>query len=259
MRSRNFRQIGFMTMAVLAMVLLAGCKHNIHTPTVNPPPPPPPPPPVAATATISVNPTSIERGQSATLTWSTTDATSVSIDNGVGTVQNSGSQSIRPTQSTTYRITATGAPGTAPASASARITVTNPPDAPRPTPPPTRNPSEEELFASEVKTIYFDYNGYDVRADQQSTLQGNVNFFRQHPNVKVVIEGHCDERGSAEYNLGLGDKRANSLKEAMIAAGISADRIRTLSYGKERPVCTDANPDEACYQKNRRGQFVMDR
>jgi peptidoglycan-associated lipoprotein len=72
-----------------------------------------------------------------------------------------------------------------------------------------------------------------------------------------VIEGHCDERGSEEYNLGLGDRRANALKEALGALGINGDRIRTLSYGKERPVCTDANED--CWQRNRRGQFVLDR
>jgi peptidoglycan-associated lipoprotein len=209
----------------------------------------------APTATLSANPTSIERGQSATLSWSTTNATDVAIE-GIGPVQPSGSQSVRPNQSTTYRLSAKGAGGST--DASARITVTNPPPAPvATTPPPVRNPSEEELFGSEVKTIYFDYDQYEVRADQQASMTGNGNFLKAHPGVKVVIEGHCDERGSAEYNLALGDKRANALKEALVGMGVPSDRIRTLSYGKERPVCTES--DEACWQKNRRGQFVMDR
>lgn len=208
----------------------------------------------APAATLSVNPTSIERGQSATLSWTSSNATDVAIE-GIGPVQPSGSQSIRPTQSTTYRLTAKGAGGAT--DASARITVTNPPPPPAPPPAQTRNPSEEEMFNTEVKTIYFDYDKYDVRADQTAAMQGNANFLRAHPGVKVVIEGHCDERGSAEYNLALGDKRANTLKESLVGMGIPADRIRTLSYGKERPVCTES--DDACFQKNRRGQFVLDR
>jgi peptidoglycan-associated lipoprotein len=241
-------------MVLLALATMAGCKKNIVTPPIAPPPPPPAVATPAPTATLSANPTSIERGQSATLSWSTTNATDVTIE-GVGPVQPSGSQSVRPTQSTTYRLSAKGAGGST--DASARITVTNPPPAPVTTPQQARNPSEEELFASEVKTIYFDYDSYEVRADQQGAMQGNGNFLRAHPGLKLVIEGHCDERGSAEYNLALGDKRANALKEALVGMGIPADRIRTLSYGKERPACTES--DEACWQKNRRGQFVMDR
>jgi peptidoglycan-associated lipoprotein len=239
----------------MVFVFASGCKKK---PPVTPAPPPPAAPvtqaaPNKPTAKLSVDPPSIERGQSATLQWSTTDATSVTID-GIGNVAVSGSQQVHPAQSTTYRLSATGPGGTE--SATARVTVTNPPPAP-PAVQQTRGPSEEELFAQEVKTIYFDYDKYDVREDQKAVLQGNANFLRAHPNTKLVIEGHCDERGSEEYNLGLGDRRANSLKEALGALGINGDRIRTLSYGKERPVCTDANED--CWQKNRRGQFVLDR
>ncbi len=254
MRNRYPRLFGTCLLAVMALVFAAGCKKK---PAPAPPPPPPPAPQAATakpTAKLSVNPTSIERGQSATLEWSTTDATSVNIE-GVGSVATSGSQSVRPTQSTTYRLTATGPGGSE--TATARVTVTNPPPTQTTTVQPPRNPSEEELFAQEVKTIYFDYDKYDVRDDQKGVLQGNANFLRAHPGMKLVIEGHCDERGSEEYNLGLGDRRAASLKEALSAMGINGDRIRTLSYGKERPVCTDSNED--CWQKNRRGQFVLDR
>jgi peptidoglycan-associated lipoprotein len=254
MRNRYPRLFGMCLLGLFVFVFASGCKKK---PAPTPPPPPPAPAPQAApakpTAKLSVNPPSIERGQSATLEWSTTDATSVTID-GIGNVAVSGSQSVRPAQSTTYRLTATGPGGTE--SATARVTVTNPPPPP-PVAPATRSVSDEELFAQEVKTIYFDYDKYEVRDDQKAVLQGNANFLRAHPSLKLVIEGHCDERGSEEYNLGLGDRRSNSLKEALGALGINGDRIRTLSYGKERPVCTDANED--CWQKNRRGQFVLDR
>ena len=78
--------------------------------------------------------------------------------------------------------------------------------------------------------------------------------FAQDPSFSVVVEGHCDERGSAEYNLGLGDRRGTSAKDFLVQLGVPADRIRTISYGKERPVCTDA--DEACYQRNRRAHLA---
>jgi peptidoglycan-associated lipoprotein len=255
MRNSYPRLFGTCLLALMAFVFAAGCKKK----PAQPPPPPPPPAetthaaPSKPTASLSVNPPSIERGQSATLEWSTSNATSVTIDT-LGNVAVSGSQSVRPTQSTTYRLTATGPGGTE--SATARVTVTNPPPEP-PHVTQQRGPTEDELFAQEVKTIYFDYDKYDVRDDQKSILQGNANFLRAHAGMKLVIEGHCDERGSEEYNLGLGDRRANAIKEALGALGINGDRIRTLSYGKEHPVCTDSNED--CWQKNRRGQFVLDR
>jgi peptidoglycan-associated lipoprotein len=247
MRLRNLQILGLVLLLVLTVGV--GCKKKA------PPPPPPPPPapapaPPAPTATISVNPTSIERGQSATVEWSTRDTTEVTITE-LGTVPASGSRSVRPTQSTTYRLDAKGPGGST--SASARITVTAPPPPPPPEKPKPREPSERELFDQQVRTIYFDYDKYDVRDDQQATLQGNITFFKAHPNVRFIIEGHCDERGSAEYNLGLGDRRANTVKEAMVAAGIAADRIRTISYGKEKPLCMEQ--DESCWSRNRRGEF----
>ncbi len=233
-----------LVVALGAVMMLGACKKKAA-----PPPPPPPPPAASPTASISVDPNSIQKGQSATLSWQTTNATDVSID-GVGAVQPSGSQQVSPTDSTTYHLTAKGAGGTT--DATTRITVTQPPPPPR-----AATTSDEELFAQSVKDVYFDYDKSDIRGDQQSSVQADVAFLNQHGNVNVLIEGHCDERGSTEYNLALGDSRANSVKNALTAGGVNASRIKTISYGKEKPFCTESN--EACWQQNRRGHFVYQR
>jgi peptidoglycan-associated lipoprotein len=232
-----------LTITLGAVMMLGSCAKKAAPPT---PPPPPPPAPAAPTASISTTPNSIQAGESASLTWQTTNATDVSID-GIGAVQANGSQSISPTNSTTYHLTAKGPGGTE--EASARITVTAPPPPP---PPPTV--SDQALFSQNVKDVYFDYDKSDIRADQQGSLQADVQFLNAHPNVNFTIEGHCDERGSTEYNIALGDKRANAVKNALVAAGVNASRIKTISYGKEKPFCSESN--EACWQQNRRGHFV---
>jgi peptidoglycan-associated lipoprotein len=232
-----------LTVALGALMMFSACGKK-KAPA---PPPPPPPAPAAPTASISVNPNTIQPGQSASLTWQTTNATDVSID-GIGAVQANGSQSISPTDSTTYHLTAKGAGGTQ--EASARVTVTPPP--PPPTPPPSA--SDQELFSQNVKDVYFDYDKADIRGDQQGSIQADVTFLNAHPNVNFTVEGHCDERGSTEYNIALGDKRATAVKSALVAAGVNASRIKTISYGKEKPFCSESN--EACWQQNRRGHFV---
>jgi peptidoglycan-associated lipoprotein len=235
---------GFLlTVSLGALMTLGAC----HKKTAPAPPPPPPPPPAAPTASISVNPNSIQAGQSASLSWQTSNATDVSID-GIGAVQANGSQSVSPTDSTTYHLIAKGAGGSQ--EASARITVAA---APAPPPPPP-SVTDQDLFSQNVKDVYFDYDKSDVRGDQQASLQADVQFLSQHPNVNFTIEGHCDERGSTEYNIALGDKRATAVKNALVAAGVNASRIKTISYGKEKPFCTESN--EACWQQNRRGHFV---
>ena len=225
-----------------ALLMLGACKKKAA-----PPPPPPPPPPPAPTASISVSPSTIQGGQSASLTWQTSNATDVSID-GIGAVQPNGSQSVSPSDSTTYHLTAKGAGGTQ--EATARLTVSAPP----PPPPPPPSVSEEDLFNQNIKDVYFDYDKSDIRGDQQSSIQANSQFLGQHSNINVTIEGHCDERGSTEYNLALGDRRASAVKDALVAGGVNASRIKTISYGKEKPFCTESN--EACWQQNRRGHFV---
>jgi peptidoglycan-associated lipoprotein len=235
----------FLLIAVLGVLLMLGaCKKKAA-----PPPPPPPPPPPAPTASISVNPNSIQAGQSASLTWQTSNATDVSID-GIGAVQPNGSQAVTPADSTTYHLTAKGAGGSQ--EATARLTVTPPP--PPPPPPAAPSVSDADLFSQNIKDFYFDYDKADVRGDQQSSVQADVAFLNQHPNISFTIEGHCDERGSTDYNLALGDKRANAVKDALISGGVSASRIKTISYGKEKPFCTESN--EACWQQNRRGHLV---
>ncbi len=228
--------------ALAAILMLGACKKKAA-----PPPPPPPPPPASPTAAISVSPDTIQKGQSATLSWQTSNATDVSID-GIGAVQATGSQSVSPTASMTYHLVAKGAGGSQ--DASTRLTVTQPP----PPPPPTPGPSDEDLFGQTVKDVYFDYDKSDIRADQQAAVQADAQFLSQHANINFTIEGHCDERGSTEYNLALGDQRASSVKNALVAAGVSASRIKTISYGKEKPFCMQSN--EACWQQNRRGHFV---
>jgi peptidoglycan-associated lipoprotein len=228
-----------------AIMLLGACKKKVA-----PPPPPPPPAPPAPTASLSANPNSVTQGQPTTLTWQTTNATDVSID-GIGAVDGNGSKQVVPAASTTYRLVAKGAGGTQ--DATARVTVNEPP----PPPPPPPSLTEEQLFAQNVKDIYFDYDKYDVRMDQQASLQGDASFLKQHPNIRITLEGHCDERGSTEYNLALGTNRADAVKNALVQAGVTGDRIKTISYGKEKPFCTA--PNESCWQENRRGHFVYEK
>jgi peptidoglycan-associated lipoprotein len=112
-------------------------------------------------------------------------------------------------------------------------------------------------LSSSVQDAYFDYDKSDIRGDAQSVLQQDASAIKSiladFPNATIVVEGHCDDRGSAEYNLGLGDRRASAAKDFLVQLGVPADRLKTISYGKERPQCTDEN--ESCWQKNRRAHF----
>jgi peptidoglycan-associated lipoprotein len=206
-------------------------------------------------SSFTAEPSSIQRGQSATLRWSVSGAEAITIDQGVGTVQASGNRQVFPSTSTTYTLTAKGPGGTA--TATARVTVTEPPPPP---PPPPAKPKRtiSDALASEVQDAFFDYDKYDVREDARSVLTRNADALKrilsEFSSVTVVIEGHCDERGSAEYNLGLGDRRSTSAKEFLEQLGVSGDRLRTVSYGKERPQCTESNED--CWQRNRRVHFT---
>src|SRR5271165_4975250 len=158
----------FLALSLAALLAVGACKKKVAPP----PPPPPPPPPAAPTASISVSPSSIQAGQSASLTWQTTNATDVSID-GIGAVQANGSQSVSPTDSTTYHLIAKGAGGTQ--DATARLTVTAAP----PPPPPPSNLTDQDLFSQNVKDVYFDYDRADIRADQQSSIQADAQFLSQ--------------------------------------------------------------------------------
>ena len=110
---------------------------------------------------------------------------------------------------------------------------------------------------SELQDAFYDYDKSDVRSDSRDVLTKDAdalkNILSDFPNATIMVEGHCDERGSAEYNLGLGDRRATSAKDFLVQLGVPTDKLRTISYGKERPQCTDSN--ESCWQKNRRAHF----
>ncbi|HEY6309003.1 MAG TPA: peptidoglycan-associated lipoprotein Pal [Candidatus Angelobacter sp.] len=224
--------------AFAGALLLTSCSAKKQTPVTTKQTPPPP---TAPTATLSASPNVIQQGQSTQLTWQTTNATDITIA-GLGTVEASGSRSVAPGSSTTYTLTAKGAGGSQ--DASARVTV-NPVTATAP--PVTR----QELS---IKDVFFDYDKALIRDDAQPVTQNDASYLLQHPEVSVTIEGHCDDRGSTEYNLALGASRAASVKDALQRQGVDASRLKTISYGKEKPFCNQDN--EECWQENRRDHFV---
>ncbi len=236
------------SVCALAILLVAGCGKK-PAPKVPQAPPPPPP---APTASLSANPMSVQKGQPVQLTWSTTNATDVNIE-GVGGVNASGTQSVTPQESTTYRLTARGPGGSQ--EATARVTVEGPVAAPPPSQQAADTSSDEQWLAGHVQDVFFDYDSADISPEAQRTIQANVQALGQRSTVRVTIEGHCDERGSTEYNLALGESRAAAVRSALTAAGMNASRINTISYGKEKPQCTEAS--ESCWQKNRRGHFTI--
>ncbi|HVN08082.1 MAG TPA: peptidoglycan-associated lipoprotein Pal [Patescibacteria group bacterium] len=231
--------------AAVLLLGVAGCNHNQpeakHETTPYTPPAPRP------TVTLQASPTFIEQGQSSTLTWSSTNATTVTL--GGEAVAPQGSKPVQPAASTTYSITASGPGGDA--ATSVRITV-NP--GARTSEGATQPLPYDELFRQSVRDAFYDYDKYDIRPDARDALARTAEFLRRYPEAKVTIEGHCDERGSLEYNLALGAERAEAAKKFLTSLGIGADRMNTVSYGKERPFCTEH--DEKCWQQNRRAHFV---
>ena len=241
MTPRKLRLVVLTTM-LSGMLVLAGCNKKAAKAT-----PPPPPAPPSPTATLAANPNVLQQGQSTTLTWQTTNANDVTIP-GLGTVAASGSRTVTPDDSTTYELVAKGPGGTQ--DASARVTVN-----PKPVAQATPQPSEAELFAQNVKDVFFDFNKAVVRPDEVPVTDTDGSFLAQHPDLKVRVEGHCDDRGSEEYNLALGDSRANTLKQQLVQQGVSAAQIQTISYGKEKPFCSTDN--EQCWQSNRRDHVAL--
>lgn len=258
--SRSFHSTGlFLLLAALGSF---SChRHQVAAaPTPAPVATPPAPARAAAAPTITVRSDrpAITRGQSATLTITTQNATSVSIEPGMENVPVNGSRQVSPTSSVTFVATAKGPGGTA--EDSVRLTV-NEPAAPAATPAryvapnsPASPLTMDQQIQKAMQTIYFDYDKADVRADQLSKLQTAAAFLKQNLTLKFTIEGHCDERGSEEYNLALGDRRANALKRYLVSQGITESRLGTVSYGEERQVCHEQT--ETCYERNRRGSFT---
>jgi peptidoglycan-associated lipoprotein len=131
------------------------------------------------------------------------------------------------------------------------------PAAPAPaTAAPAPRPSPKEFTAiPELKPIYFDFDKYDIRPGDAKILDANAQWLKSNADQLVLIEGHCDERGTNEYNLALGERRAKSTMNYLVSQGVQASRITIISYGEERPVCTQKN--EECWSKNRRAQFLV--
>jgi len=241
---RPFVRLLLVAVSVLAL-FVAGCSKKpvaAKTPSYTPPPAS-----VKPTATLSADRSSINKGESAKLTWSTTDATNVSIAPEVGAVTPQGSTTVTPTASTTYTLTASSAGGNA--DATVRISVAAPVVAEAP-----KSAGFDELWNKEVRDAYFDYDSAELRADTRQALQRTADFLKNYPQARVTIEGHCDERGSTEYNLALGDRRANAVKQYLVSLGVPPERLTSTSWGKEKPFCMEST--ESCWQQNRRGHFV---
>jgi peptidoglycan-associated lipoprotein len=247
--------------ALLLFALLlfaAGCAKKV------PPPAPPPPsapvaiaPPTVAAPVINsftAEPSTIEPGQSSTLRWSISGATDMTIDHGVGAVQSQGQRQVFPRTSTSYALTVRGPGGMDSRSVTVEVSTAPPPPPPAPSTPRL---SSGDLLQQQAQDAFFDYDMSEIRSDGRDALTRDAallkQIFQQDPGFSVVVEGHCDERGSAEYNLALGDRRATAAKDFLVQLGVPADRLKTISYGKERPQCTEAN--EACWQKNRRAHL----
>lgn len=246
-RPWNLRRRAASCLAVVVLAAFAGCGKKAA-------PPPPPPPPAAETgaaptASINATPNNINPGDKVILSWKTSDATDVSID-GIGAVPSAGTQTVSPTETTDYHLVARGPGGST--DAAAHVTVAGAST----TGDLNGETVDDATFHSNVTDIFYDYDSYDIDPQSQ-VVSKDAAFLASHPKLKIVIGGYCDARGSTEYNLALGENRANAAKQALIAAGVSPDRIRTVSYGKEKQFCAEAT--EACYQQNRRAGFSVDR
>jgi peptidoglycan-associated lipoprotein len=209
------------------------------------------------TATITADPLAVELGGTVVLNWRTTNATVATID-GIGQVPVNGTQTVSPSNSTLFHLVAKGDGGLVDANVRVTVRAAESPVSKGTTyaAPATVAVSDSEFHAA-VADMFFDYDSFELRADAQTAASQAAAFLVQHPDIRVLIGGYADERGSAEYNLALGENRANAAKTGLVTAGVAATRIRVISYGKEKQFCTEST--EACWQENRRAQFTIDR
>ena len=249
----------FPLLLILASWLMLTACHKNRTPlaplpqTAEAAPPAPPGPPVCK---LTAEPAAIDQGSSITLSWTSQNATDVSIDPALGKQLTEGSATASPAESTTYVLTATGPGGNA--TCTARVTVNA-----AAAQPGTPSVSEENIeggagaggWMTRIQDIFFDYDSADLRADSEQTLRTDSGVFKQHNGAPIVIEGNCDQRGSEEYNLGLGQRRANAARDYLANLGIPASNMSTVSYGKDQLACTENTED--CWQRNRRDHFRL--
>jgi peptidoglycan-associated lipoprotein len=208
------------------------------------------------TISITADPDAITTGQSTTLKWSSDNADRVSITD-LGTVPGSGSRTVSPSQSTTYTATAEGPGGSN--TASTRVSVT---DAAEPTRPLRvgTNPAISTIFPQWVQPVFFEYDKADLLPEARDTLRRAAEWLTRGPNRTIVfrIEGNCDPRGTSEYNLGLGERRAQAAREFLVSLGVDQSRIQTVSYGEERAAgASEGSPgNPPSWAHDRRDDFI---
>jgi len=176
----------------------------------------------------------------------------VIIDAGVGNVSDSGSVVLTPRESTTFTATARSAGGEA--KASTRVTVVAPREVGGVTSTDIQS-LQQAIADGRVKDVFFDYDKAELSTESRGILEENARWFRQFPGAKLLLEGHCDERGTEEYNLALGDRRAQATREYLVQLGVSTEQLETISLGEEQPF--SPGHDEASYSQNRRAHFAV--
>jgi peptidoglycan-associated lipoprotein len=260
------RQIAHIGLASVCLAVLFATGCGKKTVAAAPPPPPPPPkeqpkpapPEKPVISRFAAEPSTIVKGSPSTLRWSVSGASDISIDQGIGSVSESGTRQVFPSADTTYTLIARGVGGTSSATVSIRVTL--PEAAPAPPPTPTARRTAGQFVAEEMADAYFGYDSFAIEDVARGTLNTNAGAMKRffgddnYTGTNIIIEGHCDERGSDAYNVALGDKRAQAALEVLKGLGVAENRLKTVSFGKERPQCSDAN--EACWQKNRRVHFA---
>ncbi|MBZ5591910.1 MAG: OmpA family protein [Acidobacteriia bacterium] len=249
------RKLELLALLICFTVFASACKKKVAAVPLPPPLPAAkesaPPPPKPEILSFTASPAAIERGQSSSLRWSVRNVTSVTIEPSMGSVQPGGTRQVFPNSNTTYTLVAKGPGGTAEDTALVRVTI------PAPTAAVAPRKSLGDLLGEQTQDAYFDYDMSNLRPDARTALQHDAtalrDIFKSFQSAKVAVEGHCDERGSAEYNLALGDRRAKEARDYLVEFGVPAVQLTTISYGKERPQCTEHN--EECWQKNRRAHL----
>ncbi|MBW4037702.1 MAG: OmpA family protein [Acidobacteria bacterium] len=237
--------------ATVALLAASGChkKQAAPPPSAMAPENTMPPP----TASITADPPAIDLGKSVVLNWRTSNATSVSID-GIGEVPVNGTQTVSPSNSTNFHLVAKNDGGTTEANVRVTVRVPEVPAAPADN---EGDMGSDAMFHAKVQDIFFGYDSYDLTPQADASITSAAAYLNAHPAIKILIGGYCDDRGSAEYNITLGENRANAAKTALVSAGVAGNRIRVVSYGKEKQFCTEET--DSCWQQNRRDQFSIDR